>query len=157
MTDKKISELTAATAFASADELVVVDKSDTTDAASGTTKRFTLADVTALVPGEVKRTKGTDLTNGAETLQVGEGGIRVLPDGTLSGATSRAKTLGTTGATDGRILTIALLDDDATETVTIVNGGAGAGTLVTHTAIKAIYEFRFDGTDWVLSGWDVVA
>lgn len=37
----KISALTALTGLAATDELVVVDKSDTTDAASGTTKRST--------------------------------------------------------------------------------------------------------------------
>lgn len=41
MADAKISALTELTALAGDDELVVVDKSDTTDAASGTTKRAT--------------------------------------------------------------------------------------------------------------------
>lgn len=155
MANTKISELTEATAFAADDELVIVDKSDTTGAASGTTKRVQLSNISDVVNGS--RVNGTDLTNGAETLQVGDGGIRTLRDGALSGATTRAKTLGTTGATAGRIITLNLLDDNAAETVTVVNGGSGGGTLVTHTAIKARYEFRFDGTDWVLSGWDVVA
>jgi len=40
MSDKKISALTAATVMAAGDLLPIVDVSDTTDAASGTTKRI---------------------------------------------------------------------------------------------------------------------
>lgn len=41
MANKKISALTALTGLAATDEIPIVDKSDTTDAASGTTKRST--------------------------------------------------------------------------------------------------------------------
>lgn len=46
MAAQKVSELTALTGanLAPADELVVVDKSDTTMAASGTNKRITVAE-----------------------------------------------------------------------------------------------------------------
>lgn len=51
MADAKISALTALTAApSSADEFVVVDKSDTTDAATGTTKRITAGNLSLYVP-----------------------------------------------------------------------------------------------------------
>lgn len=51
MADTKISALTALTGanVATADELVLVDKSDTTMAASGTDKRITAAELIAAV------------------------------------------------------------------------------------------------------------
>ena len=45
MADEKISELDALTEIASTDEFVVVDKSDTTDASSGTTKKITYSNL----------------------------------------------------------------------------------------------------------------
>ncbi len=51
MADTKLSALVQLTAPASADELVAVDKSDTTMAASGSTKRVTLADLLGATSG----------------------------------------------------------------------------------------------------------
>jgi hypothetical protein len=49
MADKKISELGALTAIASGDELVIVDISDTTQSAQGSTKKITHANLVKLI------------------------------------------------------------------------------------------------------------
>jgi hypothetical protein len=84
MADSKISALTELTALASADELVAVDKSDTSMAASGTTKRLTLATLRAEVPfidavaehgvPTDGTTDGTTAINAAITAANAEGG-----------------------------------------------------------------------------------
>ena len=60
MSDSKISSLTELTAPASADEFVIVDKSDTTMAASGTDKRIT--------PASLKAT-GTEINTGTDDIK----------------------------------------------------------------------------------------
>jgi len=87
-------------------------------------------------------------TAGALTIQVGEGRFRYV-DATAANSTL---TLGTTGAKAGDTLDIARATAGA-HTVAIVNGGAGAGTLMTMTASKvAGCRVAFDGTNWRLVG-----
>lgn len=104
--------------------------------------------------GRWKRIRGTstgnDLGDGNATIQVGGTGggqWRVLPDGTLTGASQL--TLGTTYAVTGDRITITRLDTEA-YTYTIVNGGGGGGTLATFpVSKKAFLDAEFDGTNWV--------
>lgn len=90
---------------------------------------------------------GTDLTDTAtQTIQSSQGDWRKLPvlgqGGTL--------TLGTTAAVAGDQITITRTDVSAF-TYAIVNGGAGAGTLLTMPVSKICSaKFQFDGTNWAL-------
>lgn len=63
---------------------------------------------------------------------------------------SRSHTLATTGAAAGDQIEITRTDN-AAFTCLIINGGPGAGTLVTLPASKASWaRFQFDGTNWAL-------
>jgi hypothetical protein len=91
---------------------------------------------------------GASLTDADQTLVIGDGGRRVLPDSTLTD--NRTKTLGTSGAVAGDVIEIARLDTEAF-TMAIVNGGPGAGTLLTFPVSTMLYGcFKFDGTNWAL-------
>jgi DNA-binding transcriptional regulator YdaS (Cro superfamily) len=91
---------------------------------------------------------GATLTDADATIQIGDGGRRVLPASTLSD--NRTITLGTTNAVLGNVIEIARLDVEAF-TLAIVNGGVGAGTLATFAVSAREYaSFRFDGTNWAL-------
>ena len=91
---------------------------------------------------------GAALTDASPTIQIGDGGRRVLPASTLTA--NRTITLGTTSAVAGNIIEIARLDVEAF-TVAVVNGGAGAGTLMTFAVSAREYaKFKFDGTNWAL-------
>jgi hypothetical protein len=93
------------------------------------------------VPGDQK---GTDLDDSDETIVVGGKLLRYLP--TL--ARNSVKTLGTTGAIAGQVLTI-VCTSSAAFTLTIVNGGAGAGTLMTKpVSERYMLAARFNGTNW---------
>lgn len=73
-----------------------------------------------------------------------------LPPATLSA--NRSVTLGTAGAVAGEVIRIVRLDKTAF-TLAIINGGAGAGTLITlPVSAGRIADFVFDGTNWALSG-----
>ena len=92
--------------------------------------------------------KGSDLTDADATIQVGGNYWRVLPAATLSA--NRQLTLGTTNAAAGDQITITRQDVGAF-TYAVVNGGAGAGTLVTLPVSKAAFaDFYYDGTNWLL-------
>ena len=91
---------------------------------------------------------GAALTDVDQTLVIGDGGRRILPDATLTD--NRTKTLGTSGAVAGDVIEIARLDTEAF-TMPIVNGGPGAGTLLTFPVSTMLYGcFKFDGTNWAL-------
>ncbi len=91
---------------------------------------------------------GAALTDASPTINIGDGGRRVLPASTLSA--NRTITLGTTSAVLGNVIEITRLDVGAF-TVAVVNGGAGAGTLMTFAVSAREYaSFRFDGTNWQL-------
>lgn len=92
--------------------------------------------------------RGTDLTDADATLLVGGKAWRTLPAATLTA--SRTLTLGTTNAAAGDPLTVTRLDVGA-YTVAFVNGGAGAGTLITMPVSSRYFAtFYFDGTNWRL-------
>lgn len=90
---------------------------------------------------------GANLTDTAtQTIQITGGTWRKLPTlgqgGTL--------TLGTVGAVAGDQIEITRTDTSAF-TYAVVNGGTGAGTLLTFPASKiGSAKFQFDGTDWAL-------
>jgi hypothetical protein len=90
---------------------------------------------------------GDDLTDANATIVVGGKRWRTLPAATLTD--NRTLTLGTTNAAAGDLLEITRLDAGAF-TLAIVNGGAGAGTLIT-MPVSTRYWFRafFNGTNWV--------
>lgn len=92
--------------------------------------------------------RGSDLSDSDGGLTVGDGGWRVMPAATLT--SNRTLTLSTTNAAAGdRILVTRL--DVTVNTVAIVNGGPGAGTLATLPAsLRSMAEAQFDGTNWVL-------
>lgn len=91
---------------------------------------------------------GTALTDADATVQVTAGNVWVLPSSTLSA--NRSMTLGTSGAVANDVLWVIRLDSNA-YTLAVINGGAGAGTLVTGaSATKFAFKFRFDGTNWSL-------
>lgn len=90
--------------------------------------------------------RGTDLTDAAETLYVSGEQWRHLAAGTLTA--NRTKTLSTTQARAGHRILISSADGTA-YALTIVNGGAGAGTLATLRG--AGYALCvFNGTNWVV-------
>lgn len=89
---------------------------------------------------------GTNLTDADETVAVADGLWRKLP--TLTG--NRSKTLDPTGAAAGDQLTVTRTST-AANTCAFVNGGPGAGTLLTMPASKVAFaKFQFDGTNWAL-------
>lgn len=101
-----------------------------------------------LLEDNSRGTAGTALTDASPTITVSQGKWRTLPAATLS--TNCSITLGTTGAVAGDQITITRLDATA-NTLAIVNGGAGAGTLVTMPVSKVNFAVcQFDGTNWAL-------
>lgn len=105
------------------------------------------ADIVLLEDND-RGTKGADLTDAPATITVAQGKWRVLPAATLSA--TRAFTLSTTGAVAGDQITITRLDATA-NTITVVNGGAGAGTLATlPVSTTGFVKCQFDGTNWAL-------
>jgi hypothetical protein len=105
------------------------------------------ADITAIAhPSEGA---GSDLSDGDETINVAGGSWRLLP--LLTG--NRTKTVGTTGAQKGDQITITRTST-AANTVAVVNGGAGGGTIWTMPASKAAWvRLQFDGTNWARRDW----
>lgn len=93
-------------------------------------------------------TIGTALTDTATTtVQRGGRKTSFLLAGTMS--QGETITLGTTGAQKDDIIRIIRTSTSA-QTCAVVNGGAGAGTLVTLVASKVNFaEARFDGTNWL--------
>jgi len=99
--------------------------------------------------------RGSNLTDASATIHPTGGGWRVLPAATLTA--NRTLTLGTTNAREGCRITVTRLDATA-YTFAIVNGGSGAGTLVTMPVSSKYWaEFYFDGTDWVLRAGGAIA
>ncbi|MFA6295535.1 MAG: hypothetical protein WC666_03915 [Candidatus Paceibacterota bacterium] len=136
MPDSKISNLTALTSVASADELVVVDKSDTTMAATGTTKKITRdnlvgSDLVALeaafVPASSAAPASIDL---AEDTDNGTNKITL----TAPSAVASDKVLTLPDATD------TLVGKDTTDTLT--NKTLSTGSVVPVGYITNPYTFR---------------
>lgn len=94
---------------------------------------------------------GTALTDTATTTiqRVGRYS-RYLLAGTMS--QGETVTLGTTGAVVGDIIKIVRTSTSA-QTLAVVNGGAGAGTLCTLVSAKIGFaQAVFDGTNWLYDG-----
>ncbi len=102
--------------------------------------------------GVLTAPRGADLGNADATIQWSEGRRRVLPAATVNAA--RAYTLGVAGSPvprKGVRLRVTVLDATA-NTKAFVNGGPGAGTLLTIPVSQVGFgEFEFNGTDWELS------
>lgn len=94
---------------------------------------------------------GTALTDTATTtVQRAGRRTRYLLAGTMS--QGETVTLGTTGAVQGDIIKIVRTSTSA-QTLAVVNGGAGAGTLCTLVASKVGWaQAYFDGTNWLFDG-----
>lgn len=92
--------------------------------------------------------QGADLTDtAAQAIVVADDFWRVLP--AIPITQNITLTLGTTNAEEGDVITLTRLDV-AAFTVAIVNGGPGAGTLVTFpVSAQASGDFYFDGTNWL--------
>lgn len=94
--------------------------------------------------------RGVDLTDDNAVILVSERRTRVLPAETLTA--NRVLTLGTTGAEVGDELHVVRNDVEAF-TLTIVNGGTGAGNVaVMPVSTRAWCLARFDGTNWIHLG-----
>jgi hypothetical protein len=91
--------------------------------------------------------KGTNLTDTAtQTIATPGTGWRVLPTLSQGGAL----TVGVTGAVAGDQLDIVRTDTSA-NAYAIINGGGGAGTLITLPVSKQMcVKLQFDGTNWAL-------
>lgn len=94
---------------------------------------------------------GTALTDTAATTVQRAGRVtKYLLAGTMS--QGETVTLGTTGAVVGDIIRIIRTSVSA-QTLAVVNGGAGAGTLCTLVASKIGFaQAYFDGTNWLYDG-----
>lgn len=85
-----------------------------------------------------------------QTLTVAGGRLRVIPSAALS--TDLTLNLSTAGAqTDDEIEVVC--NDTAAYTVTLVNGGAGAGNVaVKPVSVRGWIRAKFDGTNWYHAG-----
>lgn len=100
---------------------------------------------------------GSALTDADQTLQMSTACQYLLPAATLTA--NRTKTLSTTGASVGAMITIYRLGTSAF-TMPIANGGSGGGTIYTFPASASnpiVASFRFDGVNWLLAGWSYLA
>lgn len=94
---------------------------------------------------------GADLADGDATITVAQGEWRKMPTVTAA----RNITLSTSGAVAGDQITISRAST-AAFAVAVINGGAGAGTLISLVASKASFaKFQFDGTNWALREFGV--
>lgn len=73
MADTKITGLTALTSIATGDLIPIVDISDTTDSANGTTKKITqdnlIPDSSQTVKGKVELATSTEINTGTDTVR----------------------------------------------------------------------------------------
>lgn len=94
----------------------------------------------------VQGPKGPNLNDADMTLVVRNGSWYYLPKGTLNA--DRIVTLASDGAVVGNVITI-VREDTSAHPLVIVNGGPGAGTLLTLPGFERTESrFRFDGTNW---------
>ncbi len=104
------------------------------------------------VPGTLdEMITGTALTDVAATTVQRQGRVtKFLLAGTMS--QDETVTLGTTGAVLGDVIRIIRTSTSA-QTLAVVNGGAGAGTLCTLIASKIGFaQAIFNGTNWLYDG-----
>lgn len=101
---------------------------------------------------------GTDLTDANETVQPFTDKASQYTQAVALTA-SRNKTLGVTTVVTGTVVRI-VREDTAAFTMPIINGGGSAGTLFTFAATpteKQAATFYYNGTDWVLVGFEYLA
>jgi len=85
-----------------------------------------------------------------QTLTVAGGRLRVIPLAALSA--NLTLNLSTTGAQADDEIEI-VCNDTAAYTVTVVNGGAGAGNIaVKPVSVRGFIRSKFDGTNWYHAG-----
>lgn len=94
-------------------------------------------------------TRGANLTDANQTLQVSGGVDYQLPFGTLTA--SRDKTLGNTSPGTGTVITIRRFDKQAFTLVIKNHDGSTLFTFASATPGEA--DFRFDGANWVHAGY----
>ena len=133
MTDKKITQLTALTGAnaVAGDQLAIVDVSDTTMSASGTTKKIALSELQA-APLSAGTANGVAYLNGSKVLTTGSG---LTFDGT-NFATTGAVTVGTNTrvqASSGILFingpsSIAFENGAGVENMRLTSTGLGIGT-----------------------------
>jgi hypothetical protein len=91
--------------------------------------------------------RGADLTDANATLLVSGDRLRVIPPATITD--NRTLTLGATGAVEGDWIQVTRNGTEAF-TVTLVNGGAGAGNVaVMPISARSWTIATFDGTNWI--------
>lgn len=105
--------------------------------------------VGSYTPGANPVDKGANLSDADTTVTWSSSARwRILPAATLTA--DRTITLSTSGATAGSLSEITRLDVSA-YTLTVVNGGPSAGTLITLPAgVQFFCSCYFDGTNWLL-------
>jgi hypothetical protein len=92
---------------------------------------------------------GAALTDADATITLAQGRWRVLP-AAVPLTVNRVITLSATGGVAGDQITVTRLGVGAF-TLAFVNGGAGAGTLLTlPVGIIGFAKFQFDGTNWAV-------
>lgn len=125
---------------------ITIPTQGTVDAEVITLATQAKADVDSLL-SRFSAAAGASLTDASsQTIQIAGGSWRKLPTLSQNGTL----TLGTTGAVDGDQIEITRTSVSAF-TYTVVNGGAGAGTLYTMSAgVVDFAKFQFDGTNWSL-------
>ena len=121
MADTSVYNLTASGAIADGDLLPIVDISDTTQSANGSTRKITKANLTTdLAP------KASPTFTGTVTMPVGLTGIAKLASGVVSAVTAPSGAI--VGDTDSQVLS------GKTLTKPIINGSIGAYTTDTDGA-----------------------
>jgi hypothetical protein len=103
---------------------------------------------------------GTDLTNAdlSKAPATDAASVYTLPAATLSA--NHTLTLATTGSPATGLVVTVVRRDLTAHTYAVINGGVGAGTLLTFASAPATAQgakFKFDGTDWSLVEFFYVA
>lgn len=139
MANTKVTALTELTSIASTDVAYVVDVSDTTDGANGTSKKITVANLTALKAAVGANSDITSLTGLTTPLTVAQGGTGAATlTGILKGSGTSAFTAVTApsgtivGTTDSQTLT------NKTLTAPIISSISNTGTLTLPTSTDTL-------------------
>lgn len=148
MPDSKTTVLTAMAAFASNDVLMVVDVSDTTMAASGTSKAATLSQLAAAVKPLLNAAIGSVADGATITFD-----MAVNNWWTVAGGLGGNRTLAVSNVAPGQQFTITLPQDGTgSRTVTWFSGitwigtGGSPPTLTTTPGKKDVFTFKNTGS-----------
>lgn len=110
--------------------------------------------VSSAIGGDVVPKTGVNLTDANQTVQPVTDRVSRYKQ-VVALTVNRSKTLGITNVFAGMTVYIQR-EDTAGFTLSIINGGTGAGTLFTFAASpteKQLAAFQFDGTNWALTGF----